>query len=321
MVRLSRLIAGQTLEVRTHDEPHLDEVFALWLAERFATPDWVARYAANGLTLGIEGGPFDEHARRNAAAPTNGNVKNSQSCTLLLANSLPLNREQTEALRRLVEYVHRVDTEGGGQPFDLNALVKSLHAVGTDSEEVVALVFKTLDAFYAQQRDFQAALRDIRNLRGVEIHLVRSEEGRAQRFLFLVAKTDHRMMAAAAMYLYKEALLAVVLKRSTGHVAILSNAAMKFPLVEVARRVRMAELANRQLPINTFDGHWIRQEGQMPDVPQWFYFAPGQMLLNGAWSHPDVPPTQLPLGRIVEAVRRGLTEQLQFTEPKSVTRR
>lgn len=312
MVRLSRTIAGQSLEVRTHDEPHLDEVFALWLAERFADAAWVARFAASGLALGVEGGAFDEHARGN----TNGHGR--QSCTMLVAQSLTLTADQVRDLTRLVEYVHRIDTQGGGNLFDLNALVKALHAVGTQPEEVLSLVFKALDAFYAQQADFQAALVEVRK---AAAYLVREPEGDRPPLIFIAVESDSRAIMPAAMYHHKERVLAVVQRRSTGHVAVLSNQGMKFPLAEVVRQIRIAELQRRGLEVRPFDGKQIRLEGTLPVVPEWFYFKPGQMMLNGSLSHPDTPPTQLPLGRIVEAVRRGLTEQLQFTEPKSVSRR
>lgn len=319
MVRLSRTIAGQTLEVRTHDEPHLDEVFAFWLAERFANPQWVTQYAANGLALGIEGGPFDEHARRNDAPVNSGNGRqHRQSCTMLVAESLTLTADQVRDLTRLVEYVHRIDTEGGGQPFDLNALVKALHASGTDTEEVIMLVFKALDAFYEQQCDFQAALAEVRK---AEAQMVRGPQGDQPPLIILVVKSDRRSIMPAAMYLYKERVLAVVQRRSSGHVAVLSNQGMKFPIAEVVRQIRIAELQRRSLEVRPFDGKQIRIEGVLPVVPEWFYFAPGQMMLNGAWSHPDVQPTQLPLGRIVDAVRRGLREQLEYSEPRPVTRR
>lgn len=317
MVGLSRVIAGQTIEVRTHDEPHLDELFALWLAERFGTTAWVAEFCPNGLALGIEGGPFDDHARRSGVS---GNGHGNASCTMLVANSLPLNDEDVRDLKRSVEYVHRVDTQGGCQSFDLNALVRALNVCGTETERVIALTFEAFDAFYEQQRDFQDALRDIRALRGIEIHLVREARGDAKPPLFLVGKSDRRALMAAAMHLYKDRLLAVVLKRSTGHVAILSNQAMKFPLWEVVREVRIAELERRDIPFRQLGLEKIYQAGTLTEVPEWFYFGPAQQMLNGSWSHPEVPATGLPLRRIVNAVRRGLCRQLELCEPRPVTR-
>ena len=66
MIELKRRIAGREVLVRTHDRADIDELTALFIVERFGTPEFLDTYCPDGiLTLGIDGGTPEDWANES----------------------------------------------------------------------------------------------------------------------------------------------------------------------------------------------------------------------------------------------------------------
>ncbi len=157
----------------THRGPHIDEICAIWLLRKFGTKHFSGIAEAdfifegsggdhvNGLSpeqleaegiivIGVGAGKFDEHP----GVKTFG--KPDECASTLVAKELGI--ESDLALEHILRFAKNSDLRGGNQPFDLGALVKSMHQANPDTDlEVMKWAMKALEAKYAEQLAFLAA--------------------------------------------------------------------------------------------------------------------------------------------------------------------
>ncbi|MEK7570141.1 MAG: hypothetical protein AAB515_01715 [Patescibacteria group bacterium] len=285
----------------------MDEIAALWLAMRFATPDWVARYCPESvLQLGVGGGAFDEH-------PTTDNpAKAEDCCTTLMARSLGLS-DQPE-LVQLQKFIFNVDVKGNGSPFDLYNLVKQLNeAHPNDPQKVIDWAFLALDAKHAEQLDFVESQEAVRMAR-----VITAQNHTGDQYSILIVESDHGSVVRAASHMLQRDWVALVQRRSNGHTMVFTNKRMPVVLSEVAKHIRIAELGarGRTEPIPAQDFY---KEGFMRDIP-WFYNPRGEMLLNGSNTTPNVEPSKLTADQVAACVRVGIEAQWRKLQVASLGR-
>lgn len=318
MIRLFRNVAGQRVIVLTHDQPHLDEIVALWLAERFGTLEFLEQYLEgnNGLKalmLGIpEGKHFDEHARENRAG------QKDECCATLMAKALGIDRSQI--LRKLLEYVRSRDCEGGNQPLEFDRLVKLRNQRHPDEpEKVIVWTFSVLDDIYGEAVEFAAALTEFRA--NAVVHQLPGPNCTLR--LAEIVSDNPQLHKAARSRGYD---LVVIKSDKTGNVVILADKTrfrqLGITLDDVAYLLRLQERQVRdEFPVQSWYDLSSTQalvelcrDGTIAHAPEWFYHRVACQLLNGSHSMTDVPPTKIPLDDIVTIVKQGLARSVERAE-------
>ncbi len=152
-------------KIAVHCNPHLDEVFGIWLLRRQGakqypgattasiifwetggnTPDrrraaeWEEKEGV--LALGIGGGKFDEHG------PGDIEPKVGECVASLIATDLGITDDPR--LQSLLEYARRVDTTATDSPLALASLIKAMHDAREHTAEfVIEWAIQALDALY-----------------------------------------------------------------------------------------------------------------------------------------------------------------------------
>lgn len=136
----------------THNNPHIDEIVALFLLMRkgskfgyeprsleflSGTKQTKEYLSSNGIGLGIGNHDFDDHVRDGKGKELNS------SSTLLVAKKLGIDKlPQYEAM---VRYAHTNDTKGASISGELGNLIKDLYYQGRSNEEVIAWTFEILN--------------------------------------------------------------------------------------------------------------------------------------------------------------------------------
>ncbi len=307
----TREACGRPIRFVTHVKPHLDELWSVRMILEHASPDWLAQHAVEGIIkLGVDGAEFDEH-------PRNGDQRR-ECCATLVAKSLQL--DQDPVFTQILSYLFAADTNFRPRQvdhrvtmmftFDVYNAVKLLNEqFPNDPERVYAWAEPFMAAKEEEQRDFVASAKEVNAaLADKRILTVKDQQGQEKKILLIGG--DGRTTVKAAVRILREELAAVIQQKSSGHVQIYTNNRTGVKLREAARLLRMAELRRKGQPSN-LDGRLSRQYGVIEQVPEWYYFGIGEMLLNGSHTNPDVPPTQIPLEEIGRCVRLGIEMNFQ----------
>ena len=302
----------QIKKIATHVRPHLDEIVAIWLLSMFgeerypgaaeATIEYWAgggetptgqpasEYEANGyLLVGTGGGRFDEHGR-------NGDKGKEGDCAATLV-AKDLGIDQDAALAKILKFTLTNDLRGASHPFDLAAMIKSMYQLyPEDSERVIAWAIDALNAKYLEQKAFVDA--QTTELENAEVLTITAG---AKEFTMVVVESDNEHVSKAARS--KDGLDAaiVVQKRSRGNVQIYTNKRHGLQLLDLAQMLRLEEQHLKGRMVTT-DWKVLVAEGKVEGAEEWYYHHEGQMLLNGSLSAPDVPPTNISLDRIKQAI-------------------
>jgi hypothetical protein len=102
----------------------------------------------------------------------------------------------------------------------------------------------------------------------------------------------------------------VIQKQKNGHVQILADTDRnEITMKHVAAKIRKAECVMngmKEESLSNIDETTWEREGKIPEVMNWFFQMPGQNMLNGSESTPDIAPTKIPLSLIVEIVEKNI---------------
>lgn len=289
-----RTIGGVDITVESHEKMHLDEIAALWLAEKFGDEAWVRAYCPDGvLRLGVGGGAFDEHQRK-------GDLPTEDCCATLMASSLALGDDP--ALQQLLKFLYNVDVRGNGNPFDIYNAVKLLNEkLPGETERVIAWAYLALDAKYDEQLDFTEALSAVE--KALHVLVGDSVDGGIQRMV-IVVESNSKTLVKAAVHTHKHQMAALIKRSpSTGHVQIFTNRGVMLP--ETARLIRIAERRRAKMRDEVTEGE-LRGDGFRAGVENWYLNERGQQLLNGSLTATGVPSTKLGIEEITDCVVLGI---------------
>lgn len=298
MVRFQMKVAGETVFFDTHEAPHLDEIAAKWLIEKFGNKEFLDKYAPNRiLAVGIGGGPFDEH-------PTvNGERKEGECAATLVAKALRV--DDDPALEKILKFVVTHDLNGGDQPFDLSYLVKLLHQQFPDNpEKVIEWAITGLEAKYQEQLSFFSTTKAEFD-RAAEVEEI--PRGEQMLRMVTIVSDDNQMSKFVRSALGGQTAI-LIQKRSSANVQIFTNKRFGLNLTDVAQIIRLEEQYKKGNIVTT-DWELLKAEGKVEGVEEWYYHLEGQMLLNGSLTTSDIPPTRLSLEQIKEIVRIGVNFQ------------
>jgi len=298
----------------THERPHLDEIVAIWLLNRFGEKEFPGistaklvfnRTAFEGrsaedcerdgvLLLGIGGGRFDEH-------PTaSGGRKERECAATLVAGALGVNKDK--ALRRILKFARNADLGGVNQAFDLADVIPLLHRQHPGNPEMaVEWATIALEAKYREQSDFWAAKEEFE--RNAKVEEIVGPGGRLLR-VATFASDNERMNVFARSKEGGNAAI-VIQQQPSGNVQIFTSKRFELTMNGVACMIRLYE-QQASGRIVTTDLNALAAEGNVPGDDRWYFHHAGQMLLNGSLTARDIPPTRLSLEQIRRIVRIGI---------------
>ncbi len=296
-----RRIAGETVVIETHHQPHFDEILAMWLAERFGNIGFVSKYCpGNILSLGVDGGNFDEH-------PFDGGPrKEGECCATLVAKALGV--ADDPALEKILKFGLNTDL-GKGQPFDIAAMVKLFHQEFPNNPFVaIDWVHQALDAKYAEQYSFHGPTREV-FARDAKIETITGPRGPIR--VATIVSDDPNMSKHA-----RSAGASIVIQRqNSGNTQIFTNQEAGITLFDTATLINLAE-QEAEGEVKVGDWKVLAAEGTIPGG-RWHFFTKGQMLLNGSLTHKDVPPTKLSPEEILKIVKIGVNPKA-FEESRAM---
>ena len=304
---LKGFLEGKGVAFKTHDNPHLDEVGALFLIEKFGSEEFLDKYAKDGMILmGVGGGDFDEH-------PRDGKERKNGDCAMsLVAKALKI--EEDPALEKILKFITNNDLKGSSHPFDLASLLSARYQCSCNGapEKVIRETISDLETFYELQRRFfsctkadfekKATIDVVRNGdKELKIVSIASDDPQTNKF----ARSSYGCDAAV-----------VIQKKTSGHIQIFTNRRYGVVLFDVAQMIRIAE---QKAKGNLLVKDWkvLNSEGTLEGVPEWYFQHEGQMLLNGSLTNTDVAPTCLSVKRIRSFVQIAL-DYNKFSESHAI---
>lgn len=304
---LEGFLRGKEVAFRTHDNPHLDEVGALLLIEKFGTEEFLNKYAKDGMILvGIGGGDLDEH-------PRDGQGRKNGDCAMsLVAKALGV--EEDPALEKILKFITNNDLKGSSHPFDLASLLSARYQCSCNGapEKVIRETINDLETFYELQRRFFASTKaDFEKKATIDV----VKNGGKELKIVSIASNDPQISKfTRSSYGYDAAV--VIQKKTSGHIQIFTNKRHGIVLFDVAQMIRAAEQKAKGKVLIT-DWKILNSEGTIDGVPEWYFHHEGQMLLNGSLTNNDVAPTRLSVKRIRSFVQIALDYD-KFSESHAV---
>ena len=298
---------GNIIQIVVHNNPHLDELVAVWLLRNYGeqkfpeisraklvawgkkdlarTPPEMA--AMGGILLvGLGGGMFDDHV----------DGRRLECATTLVAKHLE--KADCPLLRRLLRGVFQADAEADGPLKWLADRVQGLNRYwcgSMDLEKLYHQVESDIMVEIERQKEYLAAKDRFagcyhQRISGIEI-----------------AAAD-KMDNCQFQHVARSAGVHIIVQRnSDGLTQILTGGKVTMDLIDLAVRIRKAEIVKGGLrPRHFLNDKDLSVNGTVSEIPQW-YFEEG-MLLNGSESFSDVPPSSIPFRDIVHLVERYVTE-------------
>lgn len=305
-------------------QPHLDTLCAVWLLQNTkagqqkypgienakieywghgtVSPDgktWRDFMKEGRLPVGILGGQLDEHP-----SPEFGDRKlEGESTTSLVAKDLGL--EKNPRFKSLIKAVTKSDLEGAGddRALHLATIIKHLHRGGFDA---IGIAFTAIQAIVDSQQRFLDAVQDIRNRVNAEWRELKNG------LVVIGINSDNDQIGPAARWLKDSNIAVVVQRRESGNILILTNSKLVGDETadKIAVDIRSAELvANGRAKEASNLRSTLAKPGQMSLLTNWCYQVPGNNMLNGTETAPDVPATKIDPIEILDIVCRHVQKQ------------
>lgn len=313
----------------THTAPHLDEIFAIWLLRQYGEEQfpgistapveyWDAEMAetsaddhlADGtLLVGVGGGRFDEH-------PREGSKRKAGHCaSSLVAAALGVGED--EALQRMLDYIINDDLHGSNNHHDLASIVVTLNREHPDDPQLVNDWATTaIQALLAHQLRF---FEEVRTEYEEKAHVVCARWHR-NKLRIVSIESDNLQIVSYARSKHGGRAAIVIVRKSNGQTAIMSNPLMDLKLNDLARIVRVAEQRAKGGQLTTRRWKDLEAEGTIAGAEEWYYQLGGEMLLNGSPTHPEVPPTHLTLQELTELAKIAFSSRVFEPERQETCR-
>ncbi len=327
-MKLPQQLIQQVRRIATHARPHLDELAALWLVLRFGklcfpgaaqaslhfwtsgamAADWQPE--PTDLLIGVGNSPYNEHPDLMAGRRR----KRGECATTLIAQAMGIAGEPE--LAPILAYAADTDAAPERDTFGLASVVKDLNErFADDPRQVIDIVFKILDAKFYAQRQFHSCAAEFAKLQQEGKATVVETERGGRHLRIVAAQTGNPKFQSWARWPKGLGAAVVIQQQPSGNVQIVKQDRLvpvaTMERIAVSLRLAEAEVAGiRHGPEVLF---MVAQEGMWEDG-RWFVFKAAngggveevKMILNGSHSHPDVPPTLLPLAMILRIVEGAL---------------
>lgn len=245
----------------------------------------------NTILIGCGNARFDEHAQ-------NGGGAKALSCTTLVAKHLDI-YERPE-LSQLIAAVEKHDSCGGDGFLQLPNLLAAMRQDGDTEEEVIETAFFFIYKLYKLQRAFHKNAKEFREKMRVRALPC------GVRMATLVGDIDQAPQIARSEF---GAEADIFIQKNSQGVQIFarkSNAIVRKGVSRLVGKLRYEEQkAAGSIKVN--DWKKLTSEGQLDEVPEWYFHAPAFQIFNGSQSKTP-PATKLEFGKIVQLAMESMAE-------------
>lgn len=252
------------------------------------------------LLIDVAGGEFDHHGTDKCAAE-------------LVAAKLGV--LENPELRQMIAYARRDDMKGQGiiskdpidRTFGLSGLIASVNKqYPTDADRVVRTILPLLEAQYKNAYEHYVALpNEIQRLKSQKQFHEHTLHTPIKNIKIAFIESDH---VGVPGYLRSNTggnYRVVVMKRSSGHVNIITKQNPKLDLSYLTALIRLQELetqgASLEHPKKSLYG-----TGTHEQVSWWYYDPMTNSMLNGGVTPDQVPPTAIQWDMLQEIIIAGI---------------
>lgn len=295
----------------THQWPHLDELAAIWALCKWGkeigdphiaywkfgekAEDWQAQ---GYVVIGVGGSNLDEH-------PANGQSRVEGDCSFTRTLK-ELGIDDNPSLQAMVKPIANEDGHAGLGLLGIPSGVKVIHQMYPEDPFAAYVWAATwLDAEYQRQMAFHGADFDSRT-EWQEIPF----NGKSLKLAVISCEGPIRAELAQLGAVARSRGANIIIQRwgaeeEFGHVQVFTRKHPVIGLRDVVRMLRVEELRHHDKQ-NVMEWRILEASGSVDGIPEWYYQIAGQMLLNGSLTAREVPPTHIPLAKIVQIVRVGV---------------
>lgn len=292
------------------NKPHLDPIAAIYLLRQYGQEKFPGISDAeivlwehshdpsekegwsleNGiLMIDMGGGAFDHHHLI-------GNTK--ETATSLVAAYLGI--DNNPELSALLGYIREDDLEGLHNRYgDLAYVLKCMHKQNEPVGAVIEFALQTLKYLQASQKEWH---HNVKNEFEQKVKLVRIKRFKKKLKIGII-ESDSLQVGNYGLTVAN--LSAVIQKRSSGHVMILTNKHHRLDLREPVAAIRKKELELMGYD-KEVDARKLQYEGKSQLIPNWFYHKSLNAFLNGSDALAKTEPARVPFKDIVRFVLYGL---------------
>ena len=276
------------------------------------TPDgrsWREHFEKGTLLVGVGGGFFDEHATKSGQGQRVG----ESSCSLVIKH---LGLQDHPIYKKLSELVTKVDQGPCTEPFHLAALMKCLYrsqpknwhkTFETAMEMIRAYLHEEIDGFKCQIW-IQQAIKGGQT-RAVEIQTA----GGGKKYVRVIWAAGCDSYKFSAMTRSHNFGFGVCIQRRTNGQTMISTNRQLQHLMDfqaVVEAVRRAEFFAEGGTEEDLKGENLRRPGKIHPVPNWYYQMPGDNLLNGSESAPEILGSKILMADLVKLVCQHIGKKL-----------
>jgi len=254
--------------------------------------------------IDIGAGKFDHHFKKT-------------NVSQLIAEDLEISDDIT--LQKLLLYAGRDDKYGLGtissdsidKAFGLSGLIMALNrALPENPQKVIEIVLPLIKAHYLEEEKrinkLPKEFEEKKEKGEVEIFTVK--QGKKQLKVVILESSNPSMPG----WLKSQAGLkadVIVQKAASGHVNILTRPLKKVDLRWSTAYLRNQEAVLRNQKIKLYTSDLIKP-GRLNEIPQWYYDRATNSILNGGVNPRGISPTIVPLKKIEEMIKKGLSQSL-----------
>ncbi|MEI6022550.1 MAG: hypothetical protein WCQ32_01775 [bacterium] len=303
----------------THHRPHVDEIVAIRLLQKYGRktfpgiekanfafwdagarskdPKSWADYLQQGLLLvGIGGGCFDEHP-----SATIDRAKGHCAATLVAEY---LGISNNPELHQLLKYTLANDTKGSVNPLDLGAMIHlaNKHWWEKDMQGTLTWALQLIDLYLLDQEKFFSETKKeydkwakiipvVYKGRDINIVAIQSDDQNVGAY----ARSSNGCNAAV-----------VIQQNIKKQVIIVSQKRANINFDSVAVKLRKEEARIKKIDVSRMN---LAVDGTIPQLEEWYYDKPANRLLNGSLSAPHVSATKLEFDYIINLVYEKLSQK------------
>ena len=253
------------------------------------------------LLIDVAGGEYDHHGTDKCA-------------TELVADKLGV--LDNPELRNLIAYARRDDTKGQGtiskdtidRAFGLSGLIAALNKKHpTDADTIVSTVLPLLHAHYTSAYEHYVAIpRLITELKAAQTFTSHTIQAPIRNMPVAFVTSDNVSLVGYLRSNVGGNYRAVIQRRSSGHVNILTKQDPKIDLSRLMAVIRLQEMQLQNLDCD--DEASLHQTGTHELTPNWYYDPATNSLLNGGVTPDAVVATTIPWDDMQRIVLHFLAE-------------
>ena len=263
------------------------------------------QYEQEGYLLLDLGGRFDHHASNKESG------RRDDCLSTIVARALGM--EQSPILKKVLTWAKRDDLEGKGtvsadvidRAFGLSGIIMNLNREFADKPETTLnMVMTILNVHVSEEYRRHIELpKEWETLKATaKAKDFSAHQGSADlRCVFV--HSDTRALAGFLRAAHKYDL--VVVRRSTGHVSVVTKQERNLDFRPVVTSLRIMEALKKGMDINPQDPK-LSMSGTYPGIEEWYYDDAANTLQNGGINPQGIPATKLTDTEITEALIQGL---------------